>query len=341
MVRGTRIAVVSALLMAMLAVVAAPPAEAKGSKKLDRIQAGVEIVDFDPLMDDGTPLTVARGWSDIAPLQAAYVSDVATASGGIVKHRLLHTTLVRDYPAKPGGFHFTNATYQECFVGDPSDACKALIDYGEILNTPYNPSRGSACDALRRGKASEVWLWGGPWFGFLEWTLVPAMTLCPTVNKPFVVMGFSYERSETDMLHDLAHRAEGLIQAGIGIATWDRFDGQRGRYVQDFFCPTEPDASHPEIADPSDTHAGNAHFPPNAFCHYQFDRDFPVMSDAYDWANFPNLTGRQTLINYTTWGGTEQGFTMWWLGLFPRRPGTVSGVETDWWRYLYPGSTKH
>lgn len=320
--------------MAVLACFSAPTALAGGSGP-EHIRVGVQVLDFDPLQDDGQPLTVARGWNDPSILQEQYVSDVALASAGIVGHRVIDTSVIRDYPVKPGGSRFTNATYTACLIGPPTDNCKALIDYGAVLNTVFDARVGSACDALRHSRVDEIWLWGGPWFGYLEWNYISPHTLCPDVRKPFVVMGFSYERGEPEMLHDLGHRAEGLVQTGIGLAIWDRFDGQRERYVEDFFCPAQPDGTHPEIADPSATHAGNVHFPPNAFCHYQYDRDFPVMSDADDWANFPNLTGRQTLINSNTWGGTQQGFIIWWLGRFPRLSGTALGVERDWWRYVY------
>jgi len=88
--------------------------------------------------------------------------------------------------------------------------------------------------------------------------------------------------------------------------------------------------------DGTDAHAGNVHFPPNAYCHYQYDRDHPVLSDADDWASFPNLTGRQTVVNASSWGGTQRGFLIWWLGRFPRNPGSSQGVQNDWWRYVFP-----
>jgi len=285
-------------------------------------------------MDDGLPLTISRGWNDPGPLEQQYIGDTATASTGIVTQRVVHVSVIRDYPVKPDGFRFTNATYQGCFVISPPDYCKALIDYGAVLNTTFNQRLGSACDALRHGRVDEVWLWGGPWFGYFEWQLVSPKTLCPAVRKPFVVMGFSYERGEPEMLHDLGHRAEGLIQTGIGFALWDRFDGQRGRYGEDFACPAQPDVTHPEV-DATEAHAGNVHFPPNAYCHYQYDRNLAVISDADDWANFPNLTGHRTVINSSSWGGTQQGFVVWWLGRFPRHWGSSAGVERDWWRYVY------
>jgi len=328
------------LMLAALLSSSATATIAEAASGHEHIRVGVEVLDFDPLMDDGQPLTAARGWNDPADLEPQYISDVTTASGGIVAQRLVDVSVVRDYPVKGGGFRFTNATYQTCFVDSPPDYCKSLIDYGAVLNTTVDPRLGSACDALRHGRVDEIWLWGGPWFGYFEWQLVSPNTLCAAVRKPFAVMGFSYERGEPEMLHDLGHRAEGLIQAGIGLSLWDRFDGQRGRYGQDFACPAQPDAEHPEV-DSSAAHAGNVHFPPNAYCHYQYDRDFAVMSDADDWANFPDLTGRQTMINSSTWGGTQQGFLVWWLGRFPRQRGASGGVERDWWRYVYLATHQH
>ena len=329
----------SSLLVRLLAVAMvttlAAPIPAVGAQR-ERISVRVYVLDFDPLMDDGLPLTVDRGWGDPFALDGAYLADVSTASAGVVVQRIVRTTVVRAFPVKAGGFTFTNAQYTSCLGNSPpADECKALVDYGAVLNTAYDPRFGSACDALRRKRVDEVWLWGGPWFGYQEYNIVTPNSLCSDVTRSISVMGFSYERGIGEMLHDLGHRAEFLIPAGIGYSTWDRFDGQRQRYAQDFACPPEPDPTHPEV-DPLVTHAGNVHFPPNAYCHYQYDRDYPVLSDADDWANYPNLTGRTTMVNASTWGATQEGFMVWWLGRFPRNLGAGSAGLNDWWRYVYP-----
>jgi hypothetical protein len=313
------------------------PAAAASATQQEHVRVRVYVLDFDPVMNDTVPLTVDRGWNDPLVLEDQYRSDVATASGGVVDQRIVRTTVVPAYPVKPGGFTFTNAQYLDCLVDGSPTHCGALIDYTAVLATAYDERWGSACDALRKGRVDEVWLWGGPWFGYLEHRLVAPHTSCPRVAQPFVVMGFNYERGVGEMLHDLGHRSESLVQAGIGSDLWDRFDGQRGRYAQDFACPPEPDPAHPEV-DAANTHAGNVHFPPDAYCHYQYDRDHPVLSDADDWANFPTLTGRQTTVDASTWGGTQRGFLIWWLGRFPRNAGSSNGVQHDWWRYVFPGS---
>lgn len=327
---------ISALIViTVLAVLCAAPLPAPTTAaSTDRLRVKGYVLDFDPLLDGGRPLTVDRGWNDPVALDDQYRADVSTASAGIVTQRIARFTTVRDYPVKVDGFRFTNTTYLGCLTDSSADPCDDLIDYGQVLNTVYDPHLGSACDALRRGRADEIWLWGGPWFGYEEWTFVAADTLCTGVRRPFVVMGFNYERGEPEMLHDLGHRAEGLVAPGIGYALWDRFDGQRPRYGQDSACPAAPDAGHPEV-DPTVTHAGNVHFPPNAYCHYQYDRDLAVLSDADDWANFPNLTGHQTWITASTWGASQRGFLIWWLGRMPHHIGSVDGVDLDWWRYIF------
>ena len=324
------------LVAAVLAAAASPPSAALAAPR-EHLQVRVYVLDFDPIMNEGVALSTDRGWSDPLALDTEYRSDVAQASGGVVDQRIKRTSVIRGYPTKPGGFTFTNAQYLGCLVNATPGYCSALIDYAGVLNTSYDTRVGSACQALAEKRIDEVWLWGGPWFGYFESRIVAPQTLCPTVNRTFVVMGFSYERGIGEMLHDLGHRAEALVQAGIGFGLWDRFDGQRGRYAQDFACPAQPDATHPEV-DATTAHAGNVHFPPNAYCHYQYDRDHSVLTDAYDWANFPNLTGRQTLVNASTWGATQAGFLVWWLGRFPRNRGFSDGVQHDWWRYVFPSS---
>jgi len=303
----------------------------------EHLRVRVYVLDFDPLMDDGVALSIERGYNDPFALDDEYRADVATASSGVVEQRIVRTSVVRTYPIKPGGFTFSNAQYLGCFTDGSPAHCGALIDYAAVLNTRYDKHFGSACEALAQKRVDEVWLWGGPWFGYLEYRIAAPQTLCPQVARAFVVMGFNYERTVAEMLHDLGHRAEALIQLGIGLPLWDRFDGQRDRYADDYACPAQPDAGHPEV-EATSAHAGNVHFPPNAFCHYQYDRDHPVLSDADDWANFPNLTGRQTVVNASTWGGSHRGFLIWWLGRFPRNPGIADGVQTDWWRYVFPSA---
>ena len=99
--RRSLIARVAAVLV--VAFVAMPlPAASAAQRESIRVRVGV--LDFDPLMDGGTPLVVDRGWHDPFVLDQAYRSDVATASQGIVDQRIVRTSVIRGYPVKPSGF---------------------------------------------------------------------------------------------------------------------------------------------------------------------------------------------------------------------------------------------
>src|SRR2546430_7871091 len=189
-----RSAVASRLGLAIVLSLSLTASPAEASSGSERIRVGVEVLDFDPLMDGGQPLTVARGWNDPAGLQPKYISDIASASGGIVMQEVVHVTVVRDYPVKTGGFRFTNETYLSCFVEDPPRYCTALIDYGAVLNATFNPGVKSACEALRSGRVDEIWLWGGPWFGYLEWRHGPPPDPGPADGKPLPRVGSSRQR---------------------------------------------------------------------------------------------------------------------------------------------------
>jgi len=318
-------------ILSLAALTSGAPADAVAR---DHLRVNVWVLDFDPLID-GVPLTTSRAWSDPIELDPAYAADVGRASGGVVELRIARTTTIRDYPVKPGGFRFTNAVYLGCLADSTPTLCGQLIDEAAVLNTTYDAQLGTPCEAVRRGRVDEIWLWGGPWFGYREFRMVGPNDVCAGSTRTFAMMGFSYERGEAEMLHDLGHRSEALVQAGVGLPLWDRFDGQRGRYGQDFACPDQPDATHPEV-DVAVTHAGNVHFPPNAYCHYQYDRQHPVVSDADDWLNFPTLTGRTTTIDASSWGATQHGYMLWWLGHLPRHRGTLGGADTDLWTYVFP-----
>jgi len=99
----------------LVAVLAALPSGASAAPR-EHLRVRVYVLDFDPLMDDGVPLSVARGWNDPLGLDDEYRSDVAAASAGIVDQRIVRTSVVRAYPTKPGGFTFTNAQYLGCLV---------------------------------------------------------------------------------------------------------------------------------------------------------------------------------------------------------------------------------
>jgi hypothetical protein len=300
----------------------------------DEIILKVYILNFNPLIDD-TPLFQYQGWNAPEALMTDYIAEVLEVSGSTVKHQVARHLIIPDYPPKPNGFVFSNEQYQQCLNNrDSAEYCRPIVDYQTILNTCYHPDYPSACEAIATGEADEIWLWGGPLFEYLEWKLIEPDTLCEGMDKPFFVMGFNYERGVVEMLHDLGHRAEAVLQTELGLV-WDQFNGQRHRYEQrqSLACPASPGQLE---VDPDNTHCGAVHYPPNSFCDYQYSRHLSVLSDCDDWAlNYPHLTGQKSTINADTWGSDQRGYLKWWFSHFPNRPGTHNGRHNNWWKYVF------
>jgi hypothetical protein len=300
----------------------------------DEIPVDVYVLNFNPLID-GQPLNQYMSWNAPGTLMPDYIAEVQKVSGNMVKYHIVRQSDISAYPPKSDGFVFTNEQYQACWSNpDSATNCRQLIDYRAVLNTHYDPDYMSACEAIAAGEVDEIWLWGGPLFEYLEWNLVEPNTLCDHTSQRFFVMGFNYERRVPEMLHDLGHRAEAILRDELGPELWDQFDGQRQRYAVQEKCSGSPDVNFPEV-DPNHMHCGNVHFPPNAVCPYQYDRNVIVQSDCDDWSNYPHLTGRQTTVTADTWKHDPRGFFKWWLGHLPRQPGSTHGLYNNWWNYIF------
>lgn len=153
---------------ALILDVTSVPASAMSAQPPEHLRVRVYVIHFDPLIDGVRALSVAQGWNDPIALQDQYRADVSQASDGIVTQRLVRVSVVREYPVKADGFRFTNASYLGCLADSSPGYCGELIDYRAVLNIVFEARIGSACTAIDQGRVDEVWLWGGPWFGYLE-----------------------------------------------------------------------------------------------------------------------------------------------------------------------------
>lgn len=293
---------------------------------------------FDPTVNDQSAITYG-GWNQPDPMATNYITDVLAASGNTVWHTVVAQANLDAWTPKVGGYTFNQTDYKACLQsGGQGPNCTAMTDYAATLASTFGGVATSACAMLEQGVVDEIWWWGGPWFGFLEYRIVSPNTLCPQVDRQFTVMGFNYERTEAEMLHDLGHRAEQTVSEGIGYELWDRFDGQRHRYGSGTF---------PDV-DPTNAHCGNVHFAPNGIEHYIRNRNFPVQSDCNDWQNYPNLTGAKQTINYPDWfGGDARNEMKWWLSRLPHNSGVSEpssvpyGIQHNWWKYIVPWQSPH
>jgi hypothetical protein len=153
------------------------------------------------------------------------------------------------------------------------------------------------------------------------WCNSPPVKGTQGCKRRFVIMGFNYERGVGEMLEDLGHRAESIM---------DRvYEGRRGKSnLWKHFT------RYDKIA-PGRASAGNMHFAPNSQRDYDWGNPRPVMSDCDDWLNFPRLRGEKRMVSGRDWGnGDIRLHHLWWFERVPHAEGRTDDVLNNWWTYI-------
>jgi hypothetical protein len=297
--------------------------------RTDPREVRVLVLSFDPIITSkGRPAHQALGFNDPHQLADQYAGDVLKASGGWMRYRVVEWRDIHEIPQKRDGFQYGVDSYMACLSSRGACHEPDGADYERLLE------KHDVSALINRRAIDEVWLFGGPYFGFYEAAMAgphafdingEAFVNVKT-NRAFAIMGFSYERGVAEMLHNLCHRVEGTMTQVYGgwaaeslATTWARFAANaaqsRGR-----------------------AGVGSCHYPPNATKEYEYDASVAVQSDAEDWVNYPNLTGARGPIAAYSWGGdndAHRSYLIWWLRHLPRVD-TVGrdGKLANWWSYV-------
>ena len=203
-----------------------------------------------------------------------------------------------------------------------------LADYEAVLNSQGVPA------LVNSGAIDEVWMFGGPYFGFWESAMAGPRSFYINggvydqveTNRPFVVMGFNYERSVAEMLHNVGHRAESSLSRVFGgwnvsnpQTLWDQYTANYGQ------------TEHGPYG------IGSIHYPANGAADYDYSSSRVVESTAPDWLNYPNFQGVTAQVSSVDWGGTQQGYMSYWFDHLPRAEGFHSSSlrSNNWWQYIY------
>lgn len=302
----------------------------------------VLVVNIDPIIESrgGQRLNQVMGWNHSATLNAAYLADLTTASGGYVDWQVTHWIDLDWWPVKTDGFAYDDASYlaawsNRTFHQPDSLNYEALLD--RVLPELGNRSIHQVAAA---GEVDEVICWAFPYSGFYESQMVGATAYwcnSPPIIRPsplYVVMGLNPERGVAEALHSFGHRSESILSrvygSWSGTATvnhlWDRF--------------TRVAPRHGVVV----AGCGNVHFPPNASSDYDYGSLANAASEADRWLNFPDLNAPVQTVNAATWGGPDyhREFLLWWYTRLPKAPGRYSdpgnainhGKLNNWWGYL-------
>jgi hypothetical protein len=285
------------------------------------------IILYDPVVDKttGKKLSEQMRWNKVEDLAKGFMSDILQASGGLARYQIVQRLDVDDFPAKTDGYKYDAQTYLDVIRGAASPYMPQEADYHAIID------RFNILGRVAKGEIDEVWIFNFPHAGFYEsimcgpsafWCNAPPLKNTDAAKRRFIIMGFSLERGVGEMLENMGHRAESILEKTFDGITgeanlWKRFI----RYDQ---------------TSPGKAACGNIHFAPNSERDYDWNNPRPVPSECDDWRdNFPNFRGITRMVASDEWGnGDMRKHHVWWFGHIPKTAGRINGIRNNWWAYV-------
>jgi hypothetical protein len=285
------------------------------------------LIVYDPVVDkaSGKKLSEYMHWNKVDDLVRGYMADIEQVSGGLVSHEITERIDVDAFPAKVDGYIYDAQTYLDVIRGASKNYMPQEVDYYAIIK------HFKILERVANNEIDEAWVFNFPHAGFYEsimagpgafWCNAPPLTDTAAAQRRFVIMGFSYERGVGEMLENMGHRAESIMEKTFENLTgennlWDRFI----RY---------------EKTNPGRSALGNVHFAPNSDSDYDWGNPSTVVSECDDWLyNFPDFQGLIRQVTTTDWGnGDIREHHKWWLKHFPKINGSENGIQHNWWWYI-------
>jgi hypothetical protein len=289
------------------------------------VTSRVLLVIYNPIMDaaSGTKIIQTMHWNSPDDLANAFIQDILETSGGLARYQIVQRIELNEFPALTDGYRYDPQTYLTVMNRIQPAHKPEYTNYQAIL-TGLN-----VLPRISNREIDEVWLMGFPQTGFYEstmcgvgafWCNSKPQTWSAGCSRRFVVMGFSSERGVGEMLHSFGHRAESIL-----TQAFSKTQGKANLFAQF--------ALYDKIA-PGKAQVGSIHFPPNADRDYDYNNSRKVLSNCYDWYNFPTFKNDIRQVNADEWGnGDLRILHKWWLKHLPKVAGRTSGVVNNWWQY--------
>ncbi len=285
------------------------------------------VIVYDPVVDptSGKKLSEYMKWNKVEELAKGFMSDILQVSGELVRYQIIQRLDVDDFPAKVDGYKYDAQTYLNVLRGVSRPYMPQEADYPAILER-FNILNGVASNEI-----DEIWIFNFPHAGFHEsvmggpgafWCNAPPLKNTEASKRRFVIMGFSYERGVGEMLENMGHRAESIMEKTFGKLTGE--DNLWQRFIQY------------EQTTPGRAALGNVHFAPNSERDYDWNNPSTVISECDDWLyNFPNFKGIRRMVTAADWGkGDTREHHKWWLKHLPKTAGRKNGIHNNWWQYI-------
>jgi hypothetical protein len=283
---------------------------------------------FDPMVD-GRRLSTELGFHSPEALLASIPPWWSTTTAERVRFEIVETSVVDAFPVKVDGFVYDGDEYRRTLAGQSAPHQPDGADVAAIL-AAYD-----VCGRVDAGDIDELWMMGGPYFGFYESQLAGAAAfeynsppLRGTACRRLVpVMGFNYERALPEAIHDFGHRAEATLTHLFGRWSQDSTANDWERFgLVAALSPTVGFSG-----------CGSIHYPPTATSDYDYTNRRTVPSLCDDFAHYPDLAPdpASAVVDMTcsAWGCDELGFYAWWFQHLPALAGLDDdGRPRDWLR---------
>lgn len=284
------------------------------------------VIVYDPVVDaSGKKLSEFMRWNSVEELMQGFTSDILLVSAGLVRYQIVERLQAEDFPPKVDGYQYDAQTY---------------LDVARNLSRPYMPQEADYHAIIRRfqilervasGEIDEVWIFNFPHAGFYEsimggpgafWCNAPPLKDTEASTRRFVIMGFSYERGVGEMLENMGHRAESIMEKTFEDLPEDQ--NLWRRFIRH------------ELTHPGRAALGNVHFAPNSVRDYDWNNPSTVLSECDDWLyNFPDFKGVVRPVTAADWGGGDiRKHHIWWMKHFPKTGGQWNGIRNNWWQYI-------
>lgn len=293
------------------------------------------VIVYDPVVDarSGKKLSEYMRWNRVENLAKGFMTDILQTSGGLARYQIVQRIDVDGFPAKVDGYHYDAQTYLNVIRGVARPYMPQEADYYAIIR------RFNILQRIASQEIDEVWVFNFPHAGFYEsimggpgafWCNAPPLRNTEASGRRFVIMGFSYERGVGEMLENMGHRAESILEK--------TFEGLRGDdNLWKRFTRYEQTA-------PGRAAVGNIHFAPNSQRDYDWNNAGTVLSECDDWLkNFPNFKAEVRPVTSAEWGyGDIREHHKWWFNHLPRVGGSKNGIQYNWWQYVMdPNHVRH
>jgi hypothetical protein len=288
------------------------------------VEKKVYLLDLNPWIDSqGMGIRQMMGWNDIYSLTDQFTTDLRNASGGYLNYRVVKMFGNADaWLQKTDGFYYTDQSYLDVVQGRTIPHSPDYINYQKFI------SDFGLCELRNSDRIDEVWVWGGPWFGFYESAMAGPdsywINSSPisgtTCQKPLIIMAFNYQRPTGEMLEAFSHRTESTLDYYLGSnSDWPVF------HTYDYQSPGR-------------AACGTVHYAPNGVKVYDWNNSRYVNSSCDDWTRYPYLTGATQNINCSPWNCSQYDYMKYWLGHLPKAAGMKGDKWNNWWRYTASGA---